>query len=91
MKLLSVGETAQLHSAVRLCGSVASWGETAPLTAPQFLALNRLSPTGSFRAYIFWTLSEARSRLYRSQIESSFEIYILKALDEIYISSFAPL
>ena len=28
----------------------------------------RVSPTGSSRAYIFWTLSEARSRLYRSQI-----------------------
>ncbi len=46
------------------------------------------SPTGSFRAYIFWTLSEARSRLYRSQISQLKTRR--KALDEIYTSSFAP-
>ena len=39
--------------------------------------------TGSFRAYIFWTLSEDRSRLARSQF---LQVNTrLKALDEIYI------
>jgi hypothetical protein len=47
-----------------------------------------LSPTGSFRACIFWTLSEARSRLYRTQI---LQVNTRrKALDEIYIFSYAP-
>ena len=47
-----------------------------------------VSPTGSFRAYTFSTLSEARSQLYRSQI---LQVKIhRKALDEIYIFSFAP-
>ena len=41
-----------------------------------------LSPTGFFRAYIFATLSEARSLLYRSQILQANTR--LKALDEIY-------
>ena len=41
-----------------------------------------LSPTRSFRAYIFWTLSEARSWLHRSQI---LQVNTrLKALGEIY-------
>ena len=55
------------------------------------LLRRQASPTGSFRAYIFWTLSEARSRLagwlvYRSQILQVNTRRI--ALDEIYIFSF---
>ena len=58
------------------------WNETWGIFTP------RVSPTGSSRAYIFWTLSEARSRLYRSQI---LQVNTRrKALDEIYIFSFAP-
>ena len=46
------------------------------------------SPTGSFRAYIFWTLSEARSRLYRSQILQVNTRW--KALVDYTMHSFAP-
>ena len=47
-----------------------------------------VSQTGSSRAYIFWTVSEARSRLYRSQI---LQVNTRrKALDEIYMFFVAP-
>ena len=47
-----------------------------------------LSPTGSFRAYTFWTLSEARSRLYQRRFLRSRAHF--SAFFKLYIFSFAP-
>ena len=47
-----------------------------------------LSPSESFRAYTFWTLSEARSRLYQRRFLRSrahFSVFF-----KLYIFSFAP-
>ena len=47
-----------------------------------------LSPTGSFRAYTFWTLSEALSRLYQRRFLRPRPHF--SAFFKLYIFSFAP-
>ena len=47
-----------------------------------------LSPSGSFRAYTFWTLSEARSRLYQRRFLRSRAHF--SAFFKLFIFSFAP-
>ena len=49
-----------MNARVRVCTRA---GRLQP--APQCAAQRAVSPTGFFRAYTFWTLSEARSRLYQ--------------------------
>ena len=48
----------------------------------------RVSPTGSFRAYTFWNLSEARSQLYQRRflrLKTHFS-----GFSKIYMFTFAP-
>jgi hypothetical protein len=47
-----------------------------------------LSPTGSFRAYTFWTLSETHSRLYQRRFLRP-RLHF-SAFFKLYIFSFAP-
>merc|ERR1719498_1086114 len=47
-----------------------------------------ISPTGSFRAYTFWTLSEALSRLYQRRFLRPRPHF--SAFFKLYIFSFAP-
>ena len=51
-------------------------------------ANRNFSPSGSFRAYTFWTLSEARSRLYQRRFLRSRAHF--SAFFKLYIFSFAP-
>ena len=48
----------------------------------------QISPTGSFRAYTFWTLSEALSRLYQRRFLRPRPHF--SAFFKLYIFSFAP-
>ena len=50
--------------------------------------IHDLSPSGSFRAYTFWTLSEARSRLYQRRFLRARAHF--SAFFKLYIFSFAP-
>ena len=69
---------------------------TAPSTSisiPHLIVSNGLrdwcvSPTGSFRAYTFWTLSEALSRLYQRRFLRPRPHF--SAFFKLYIFSFAP-
>ena len=58
------------------------------LLCSYFRTANLLSPTGFFRAYTFWTLSEARSRLYQRRFLRSRAHF--SAFFKLYIFSFAP-
>ena len=61
---------------------------TCQAISPSIRRIVVLSPSGSFRAYTFWTLSEARSRLYQRRFLRSRAHF--SAFFKLYIFSFAP-